>query len=104
MVFGRYEETLRETLDRVPPFTAHINVLLHAFGGFKEVLSKEEKKFFLDSIEEYRDERIPLSTLLYILKTWSLRFENSYLMDQRFMEPYPRELVEITDSGKGRGR
>ncbi len=103
-VFARYEEILREALERVPPFTANINVLLHAFGGFKDVLSKEEKKFFLDSIEEYRDERIPLSTLLYILKTWSLRFENSYLMEQHFMEPYPRELIDITDSGKGRDR
>jgi len=63
---------------------------------------KEKKKFFLDSIEEYMDERIPLSTILNILKAWAIRHDNRYLLNQSFMEPYPKNLIEITDSGKGR--
>lgn len=95
---GRLEKALAK------PFTpgSIINVLLHAFGGFSEDLSSGEKKFFLDSIEEYRDERIPLSTLVYLLRSWSHRFGNRYLLDQVFIDPYPRDLVEIADSGKGR--
>jgi uncharacterized protein YbgA (DUF1722 family)/uncharacterized protein YbbK (DUF523 family) len=103
-LISRYEDELRNALNRPPPFTSMINVLQHALGGFSDDLSKEEKRFFLNSIEEYRDERIPLNTLLYILKTWSIRFNNQYLLSQIFMEPYPRELVSITDSGKGRDR
>ena len=103
-LIGRYGDELRNALDRIPPFTAIINVLQHALGGFSDRISKEEKRFFLNSIEEYRDERIPLNTLLYILKTWSIRFDNQYLLSQAFMEPYPRELVALTDSGKGRDR
>jgi len=101
-VITRYEEHLKRALANPPRFTAMINVLLHAFGGFSEVLSKEEKAFFLESIEEYRDERIPLSVLLHIVRAWSIRYRNDYLLGQTFLQPYPAELVEITDSGKGR--
>jgi len=101
-VIIRYEEHLKRALANPPRFTAMINVLLHAFGGFSEVLSKEEKAFFLESIEEYRDERIPLSVRLHILRAWSIRYRNDYLLGQTFLQPYPAELVEITDSGKGR--
>jgi uncharacterized protein YbgA (DUF1722 family) len=34
-------------------------------------------------------------------RSWLARFEKSYLEAQRFFEPYPVELVELTDSGKG---
>lgn len=101
-VIAGYEDRLKRLLANPPRYTAMINVLLHAFGGFSEVLSKEEKAFFLDSIEEYRDERIPLSVLLHLLRAWSIRYQNDYLLGQTFLQPYPAELVEITDSGKGR--
>ncbi|HAE22735.1 MAG TPA: DUF1722 domain-containing protein, partial [Spirochaetaceae bacterium] len=81
-----------------------INTALHAFGGFSDQLSVRERSLFINSIEEYRDERIPASALLALLKSWALRFEVDYLLDQVFLEPFPKELVEITDSGKGRDR
>jgi uncharacterized protein YbgA (DUF1722 family) len=101
-VIARYEEHLKRALANPPRYTAMINVLLHAFGGFSEVLSKEEKAFFLESIEEYRDERIPLSALLSVLRAWAIRYRNDYLLGQTFLNPYPIKLMEITDSGKGR--
>ncbi len=58
-----------------------INVL-DAFGGFKAVLSKEEKQFFLESLEEYRDERIPLSAVLRVLRAWAIKHDNAYLLTQ----------------------
>lgn len=81
-----------------------INTALHAFGGFSERLSPLERKYFLDAVEEYRDERIPASALFTLLKAWAVRFEVRYLLDQVFLDPFPKELVEITDSGKGRDR
>jgi uncharacterized protein YbgA (DUF1722 family)/uncharacterized protein YbbK (DUF523 family) len=101
-VIERYGEGLEALLDRFPRFTSIINVLMHMFGGFKEALKPEEKRFFLNSIEEYRDERIPLSVLLHMLEAWAVGHDNRYLLEQTFLRPYPRELVEITDSGKGR--
>ena len=101
-MFSRYEEKMLDLLKTVPKFTAWINVLQHAFGYISDGLNAEEKEFFLNSIEEYRDERIPLSVLVKLIKSWALRFENDYLLRQSFLNPYPTELVEITDSGKGR--
>ncbi len=101
-VFDEYEKALFAAFGKEPSFTSMINVLQHAMGGFKNVLSPEEKRFFLNSLDEYRDERIPLSAVLYILRAWSMKHGNDYLLGQSFMEPYPRELVEISDSGKGR--
>lgn len=101
-VTARYEEHLKLALAKTPKCTSIINVLMHAFGGFSAVLSKDEKTFFLESLEEYRDERIPLSALLHVLRAWAIRYQNDYLLNQTFLKPYPEKLVEITDSGKGR--
>jgi len=97
-----YGNALAQALKKPPRFTAMINVLLHAFGGFKDSLSPDEKRYFLGSVEEYRDEWIPLSALLRLIEAWAVGKGNPYLLEQTFMRPYPRELVEVADSGKGR--
>ena len=101
-LFDSYEEKMLELFEIVPKFTSWINVLQHAFGYISDGLNSDEKQFFMKSIEEYRDERIPLSVLIKLIKSWALRFENEYLLRQSFLNPYPMGLVEITDSGKGR--
>jgi uncharacterized protein YbgA (DUF1722 family)/uncharacterized protein YbbK (DUF523 family) len=101
-VFKNYQQHLRSAFARAPRFTSNINVLMHAMGHFSKKLTSQERSFFLNTLEEYRDERIPLSVPLNILKSWAVRFEDNYLMNQTFVEPYPAELMEITDSGKGR--
>jgi uncharacterized protein YbgA (DUF1722 family) len=101
-VFEHYEKRLRRALRKPPRYTSNINVLMHALGYFSKELSSNEKAFFLDSLENYRAGKIPLSSLLYIVRSWIIRFGTEYLMSQTYFLPYPEELVEITDSGKGR--
>jgi len=101
-VFVNYQQHLWSAFARSPRFTSNINVLMHAMGHFSKKLTPQERSFFLNTLEEYRDERIPLSVPLNILKSWAVRFEDDYLLNQTFIEPYPAELMEITDSGKGR--
>jgi uncharacterized protein YbgA (DUF1722 family) len=71
-------------------------------GYFKKELSQKEKEFFHSILDKYRNQKIPLSTITSILKSWVIRFENEYLLNQTYFEPYPEELIEISDSGKGR--
>jgi uncharacterized protein YbgA (DUF1722 family)/uncharacterized protein YbbK (DUF523 family) len=97
-----YEKNLFKVFSRIPRFTSNINVLMHGLGYFSKTLSFKEKAFFLDSMEMYRNGKIPLSVPLNIMKSWIIRFNNEYLMTQTFFMPYPEELMEITDSGKGR--
>ncbi|MCF8068064.1 MAG: DUF523 and DUF1722 domain-containing protein [Desulfobacterales bacterium] len=101
-VFKDYENALQLALSRRPKYTSVINTLFHALGGISENISKKEKAFFLNTIEEYRDERIPLVAVTHILKSYAIRFNNEYLLDQVMLEPYPKELIRVSDSGKGK--
>jgi uncharacterized protein YbgA (DUF1722 family)/uncharacterized protein YbbK (DUF523 family) len=101
-VFDEYEAHLRAALSKPPKHISNINVLMHAMGYFKEGLAAAEKRHFLGALEKYRAGKIPLSATVAIVNSWLARFGSDYLQQQTFFEPYPEELVEITDSGKGR--
>jgi uncharacterized protein YbgA (DUF1722 family)/uncharacterized protein YbbK (DUF523 family) len=97
-----YEEHLVGAFSKSARYTSNINVLMHGLGYFSKELSSNEKAFFLDSLERYRSGSIPLSVPLNIIGSLIVRFQEDYLMKQTFFEPYPEDLMEITDSGKGR--
>lgn len=101
-VVRNYEKCLFRILSQMPEYTSHINVLMHLMGYFSGDLSSDEKEFFLNQLQQYRREKLPLSALTSIMKSWAIRFEDEYLLKQRYLEPFPNSLVEITDSGKGR--
>jgi len=100
-VYRDYEAHLQRALSRPPRLTASINVLQHALGYFFEGLLDAEKEFFLERLDDYREGRAPLSVPRGILRSWVVRFDQEYLRDQTFFEPYPEELAQITESGKG---
>jgi uncharacterized protein YbgA (DUF1722 family)/uncharacterized protein YbbK (DUF523 family) len=102
--WSRYQSLLVEALARPPRYTSNINVLMHALGYFSQRLSAREKAHFLDVLDHYRQGKYPLSAAIAILRSWLARFDEPYLEQQVFLEPYPSKLVEITDSGKGRGK
>lgn len=99
-----YAALLPRAFTGPPKYTAAINVLMHALGYFRQGLTAEEKAFFLDSLQRYRGGKVPLSVPVGILRSWVVRFGEPYLSQQVFFEPYPEALVDIADSGKGRGR
>ena len=101
-VMSDYRENLYNAFKRLPRFTSNINVLMHALGYFSKKLSREEKQYFLELLENYRKGQLPLSALSGIIRVWIIKYKNEYLADQTFFEPYPVDLVLITDSGKGR--
>lgn len=103
-VMHRYEEHLRNTFIRPSRYTLNINVMMHALGYFSKELSHREKSFFLDSLEQYRAGKVPLSVCTAVIRSWIVRFEEPYLMQQTYFEPFPQPLIDISDSGKGRGR
>lgn len=101
-VVMQYEEHLYRAFARAPRYNSNINVLMHGMGYFSKGLSSKERAFFLDQLEQYRAGKLPLSVPVGLLRSWIIRFENEYLAQQTFFEPYPLALVEISDSGKGR--
>ncbi len=81
---------------------AMVNTLYHAYGLITEGLTAEEKEYIINTIEEYRDKRIPLRAVTCLLEGQALRFGQQYLLDQALLQPFPPELSLFTDSGKGR--
>jgi uncharacterized protein YbgA (DUF1722 family) len=103
-VFKLYSENLRKALLRNPSYKTKINMLLHIFGYFSEKLSSEEKDFFLENLENYRNSKVPFSVPLSVLYSWAVRFNQEYLKNQRIFRAFPPSLINVTDSGKGRER
>ena len=101
-VFARYGEELGRILQAPLRIPAVINTLHHAFGWISEHLGPEEKRYLLDTIEEYRDERLPLQAVTRLLEAHAIRFGQTYLQGQVFLRPYPRALAGLHDSGRGR--
>jgi len=101
-VIPEYEKHLQVTLSNHPQRSTHINTLMHGLGYFSKKLASKEKAFFLTLLENYRNHKIPLSSVLSVLESWIIKYDEEYLARQTFFEPYPRQLVEISDSGKGR--
>lgn len=96
--YGKVLEVIYQTM---PSQGKNTNMLLHLFGYFKNKLSQEEKALFLDQLEQYQNKRVPFSTVLMLIKAWTIRFDEPYLKTQSLFELFPKDLVEVTDSGKG---
>jgi uncharacterized protein YbgA (DUF1722 family) len=90
-----YEIHLYYALARTPSSGATINVMSKMMGYFSHQLSKDEKTFFLSSVDKYRAGRLPLSACMSILKAWIVRFKQEYLSNQTLLEPYPEQLTEL---------
>ncbi|WP_088105355.1 YbgA family protein [Halalkalibacter urbisdiaboli] len=101
-VFTQYEEELILLFAKPPNADAHINVCQHVFGYFSKQLTLPEKEHFHSMLERFQQRKSPLSSVLSILRSWCYRFDNQYLLRQTYFEPYPEELIAISDSGKGR--
>lgn len=99
--FEDYEKNINKLFLKNPSSGKYINVMLHIFGYFSKELSTSEKAYFLDTLENYRSQHIPQSTVMAILWSWVLRFDEPYLLKQTIFRPFPKELIQMTDSGKG---
>jgi uncharacterized protein YbgA (DUF1722 family)/uncharacterized protein YbbK (DUF523 family) len=99
-----YREHLLSALAKAPRYTANINVLMHAMGHFSDHLSHDEKSFFLDSLEQYRQGTASSCAPKNILKSWIVRFDDTYLGEQTFFAPFPDHLMEISAAEADRGR
>jgi uncharacterized protein YbgA (DUF1722 family)/uncharacterized protein YbbK (DUF523 family) len=99
-VISSYKEHLGIAFFRIPRYSNYINVMMHIFGYFSEYLSSPEKTFILDSFEKYKSGKISLSVPINILKSYVIKYNDSYLLEQSIWAPFPEELMDISDSGK----
>ena len=94
-IIDEYAEHLYSALKRGPRCTSNINVLMNSMGYFSDELSRGEKKLFLDSLDKYREGKLPLISSVSVMKSWIARFDESYLKRQTFFNSPPEELMTI---------
>lgn len=97
-----YSSHLRLAMKRGVRHNAHINVLQHAFGYISSDITSDERVFFLETLEMFREERAPLVTLLNLMMSWILRFKVEYLHAQTYFNPYPAALMRNFDRYRSR--
>jgi uncharacterized protein YbgA (DUF1722 family)/uncharacterized protein YbbK (DUF523 family) len=101
-VAADYEKHFRLAFARAPRGASHVNVLQHALGFFSDELTAREKQHFLQLLSRYAAGKIPLASALSVMKSWITRFQPIYLSSQTYFHPFPEDLIELMDSGKGR--
>lgn len=99
-IYAKYRDIFTVALSKNPTRGRYINVIQHAAGYFSEKLTKSEKKFYQELIASYSEGRIPLSSLQTVLRSWIVKYENSYLEKQSFFEPFPPKLITSENSAK----
>jgi uncharacterized protein YbgA (DUF1722 family)/uncharacterized protein YbbK (DUF523 family) len=95
-----YERHLQESMAAPSKRTSNINVFMHIFGYFSKQLSANEKQFFFETLKLYREGRVPFTSALGLLRGWTIRFHDEYLMRQTFFNPFPTDLIEWSDAGR----
>ncbi len=99
-VLVKYEASLAKIFSNLPRISTNINVLMHLLGYFSKDLTINEKAFFLDQLEQYRNRKIPLVAVTMIIGAWLSKYQKDYLEKQTYFDPYPYSLLNLSDSGK----
>jgi uncharacterized protein YbgA (DUF1722 family)/uncharacterized protein YbbK (DUF523 family) len=87
-----YETSLMEAMKLQSTARKNIDVLFHAMGYFKNVLSADEKQELREVIENYRNTHVPLIVPITLLNHYVRKYDQAYLKEQVYLNPHPIEL------------
>ena len=83
-VLENYHKELKKAFSFKPTMRSHFNTLQHIFGHFSPDLSGSEKRYFLSILQNFREDRVPLTEALQILKGCTTKYEKTYLARQTY--------------------
>jgi uncharacterized protein YbgA (DUF1722 family)/uncharacterized protein YbbK (DUF523 family) len=94
-IYNNYQTHLFQTFSRAARCSSNINVLQHAYGYMKKNLNLNEKKVLFNSINSFKEGRVSINVPIAIIKSWINRFDEDYLKNQTYFNPYPEELMRV---------
>ena len=89
----RYGELFMKALAVKATVRKQVNVLQHILGYFKDRLGAQEKAELLGVIGDYHRGLTPLVVPLTLIKHYVRIFDVSYIRDQVYLNPHPKELM-----------
>ncbi len=101
-VLHRYELLFKNTIAHKSSIGKNRNVLEHMAGFVKNMISTVEKNMLHQQIKDYSDKIIPLIVPLSTLDMFAQKYEVFYLLGQKFLHPYPKELALRSDIRSGK--
>jgi len=93
VLLGMYELGFKTAISRKSSIKKIRNVLNHLAGFFKKELTKNEKEILNVQIHDYADKIIPLIVPLSTIGLYASKYNIHYLLDQTFLNPYPKTLA-----------
>ncbi len=97
-----YKSKVYQLLGKKRYKNSKLRIAKYVFEKYRGFLKANEIEFFKSLLNCYREQKIPFNSIVVVLKTYALRFDDKELLNQSFFNPYPEELVNMSDSGKGR--
>ena len=91
-LYSQYQMLFMEALRLKTTIKKNINVLQHMMGYFKKQLSADEKRELLETIDQYRNEYIPLIVPVTLIMHYVRKYDQTYLKEQLYLSPHPIEL------------
>lgn len=88
-----YEHLFKTVIGHKSSIGKTRNVLEHMAGFIKNNVSQVEKDTLHEQISDYASKLTPLITPLSTLKLFAQKYECHYLLGQKFLHPYPKELA-----------
>lgn len=96
-ILEEYEEKFKIAISKKSSVGKTRNVLEHMTGFVKNFLSSEEKQFLHEQISDYANKIVPVIVPLSTLKIYVKKYNVEYLLGQKFLNPYPKELALRSD-------
>ena len=88
-----YIEKFMNAMKQIANRKNHTNVLMHIQGYFKQQLDPQDKAELTQAIERYRIGHFPLIVPITLLKHHLMKHPDPYLQQQRYLFPYPEEMM-----------
>lgn len=87
-----YKIKFYEAFLRKPSIRRHVNTIMHLMGYISKKINVKEREHLINLINKYGEGKIPLKVIIELLKSLSYRFDNEYILIQKYLEPYPEDL------------
>jgi uncharacterized protein YbgA (DUF1722 family) len=88
-----YETQFMSALEVMATPRRHVNVLQHILGYFSDQLDTAARRELVEVVEDYGQGLVPLVVPLTLMRHYVRHFAVSYLQEQTYLEPHPKELM-----------
>lgn len=101
-ILRQYEILFKTAIAQKSSIGKNRNVLEHMAGFVKDRITKVEKEMLHEQIGDYANRLVPLIAPLSRLHMFAKTHGIEYLLDQKFLYPYPKELALRSDIKSGK--